>query len=321
MALATSQELTDLETSMWALGGTAINRVRPGKPALDLATAIGELRFGGLPRMIGSGFAQARTLRDVFRSSGDEYLNVQFGWAPLIRDLQSACQVVLDSRALLERYHKDIDRLIRRKYTFDQAVSTDTTLTKSASSYKYEPWGAFAGSLLNNSTGLSTAKPIEITKTVTNAHFSGGFRFFYPEIEGALEDLSRFEAEANALLGTRLDPEVLWNIQPWTWLVDYFVTYGDVLGNLSAIIADGLVIQFAYLMLETRITKEITLPEGICGRTSSAAWKSMSPPVTVTMTYHRKARTAASPFGFGLSPDDISTSQWAILAALGISRV
>jgi hypothetical protein len=321
MGLATSTELNALTELMWAMGGTAINRVRPGKPSLDLATAIGELRFGGLPRMIGTGFARAESLREIFRESGNEYLNVQFGWAPLIRDLQSACQVVLNTRSLLERYHKDIDRLIRRKYTFDSTTNVDTTLTKSASSYKFEPWGAFTGSLLNNSVGLSTAKPIEITKTVVNSHLSAGFRFFYPEIEGALEDLARFEAEANALLGTRLDPEVLWNLQPWTWLVDYFVSFGDALGNLSAIVADGLVIQFAYLMMETEITKEVTLPEGVCGRISSAGWKSMSPPVTVTQTYHRKARVAASPFGFGLSPDDLSDHQWAILAALGISRV
>jgi hypothetical protein len=155
---------------------------------------------------------------------------------------------------------------------------------------------------------------------MTKSHFSGGFRFYYPDISTALDDLAEFEHKANLLLGTRLDPEVLWNLQPWTWLVDWFVNFGDVLGNLSAIISDGLVMQYGYIMQENVISKEVTLPRGLWVRNSISASVFTQKPVTVTLDYHSKVRVKASPFGFGLTPEMFSPQQWAILAALGISR-
>jgi hypothetical protein len=167
---------------------------------------------------------------------------------------------------------------------------------------------------------LGQQVPVEITQHVTNSHFSGGFRFFYPEIDTALRDLQRMEGEANILLGTRLDPEVLWNLQPWTWLADWFINFGDVLGNLSAIISDGLVIQYGYIMQENVLRKEITFPKGLFLNNFPGSSSFTMKPWTVESIYRSKVRAAASPFGFGLTPEMFSPQQWAILAALGISR-
>jgi len=155
---------------------------------------------------------------------------------------------------------------------------------------------------------------------VTNSHFSGGFRFYYPEISTALDHLAEIEHNANLLLGTRLDPEVLWNLQPWTWLVDWFINFGDVLGNLSAIISDDLVMQYGYIMMETRISKEITIPRGIRLSNFPGATYFDEKPLVLNLELHQKMRAFASPFGFGLTPEMFTPQQWAILAALGMSQ-
>jgi len=322
MSLATPQEIVNQNAVMFALGGAAIARTRPGKPQVDLATAIGELRFGGVPKIIGSLYQEARNFKELARETGNEYLNLQFGWAPLIRDLDSVLKLVLNTRAVLQAHEKQLNKLLRRTYEFDTLIDTTQGNLAPKSYYDLEPWASRSGSFVR--TGVSTGNqvPIQIERRVTKSHFSAGFRFYYPEIDTALNDLVEFEHQANLLLGTRLDPEVLWNLQPWTWLVDWFINFGDVLGNLSAVINDGLVMQYGYIMQETEIRKEITLPKGLFSQGFYPQGQSVYTmrPFEVTLSYHSKVRAKASPFGFGLTPEMFSPQQWAILAALGISR-
>jgi hypothetical protein len=140
----------------------------------------------------------------------------------------------------------------------------------------------------------------------------------------ALEELSLYEEKANALLGTRLDPEVVYNLVPWTWLLDWFVNFGDVVANASAISSDNLVMQYGYLMRTTSVRKELTWPQGLWGRRPTgqlaSSWKQFLPTYSQTTSLVTKQRGKASPFGFGLNPSDFSPDQLAILAALGLSR-
>jgi hypothetical protein len=322
MPLASSDELVNENAIMFALGGTGINRTRPGKPEIDLATTLGELRFGGLPQMLGNSWKRAYDLRTLARETGNEYLNLQFGWAPIFRDLEGLAKVVLQTRNLLLEHEKQLDKLLTRGCEFNDTIETSVGLTKASNMANYDllaatPYGSSVSLLRTNH---SVVPPVEITRVVTKSYFRAGYRFYYPDIQTALTDLQEFEAQANLLLGTRLDPEVLWNLQPWTWLIDYVVNFGDVLGNLSAIISDGLVMQYAYIMREVEIDKEIYFPRGLFVRSQSSGYIPTGQPFSVHTRYHRKMRAKASPFGFGLTYEDFTPSQLAILAALGISR-
>lgn len=322
LQLATSQEVVNQNQLMFALGGAAIARCRPGKPQVNLAVAIGELKKDGLPSLIGSMYSRVKNMRDVFRSSGSEYLNVQFGWVPLVKDLTGLARTVINTRELLQAHEKQLNKLLQRSYYFNDTINTVQGLSKPLSNYEFDP-AIDNGMAFYCSTGANSGASgvSEITRTVTKSHFSGGFRFYYPEIDTALRDLQRIEEKANILLGTRLDPEILWNLAPWTWLVDWFINFGDVVGNLSAIVADGLVMQYGYIMHEVEIRKEIHYPRGLLRRDFPARPQQWSQkPWTVTQTFHSKSRARASPFGFGLSPEMFNSQQWAILAALGISR-
>jgi hypothetical protein len=155
---------------------------------------------------------------------------------------------------------------------------------------------------------------------VTKSYFTGAFRIYSSELQWLDTYLAGIEAEANTLLGTRLDPEVLWNLQPWTWLADYFVNFGDVLSNISAFTSDGVVMKYGYIMREQEIRKEIFFPRGVWRRTGTSTWTPATDPFSVTLTSHSKTRVKASPFGFGLNPESFTEGQWAILLALGLSK-
>jgi hypothetical protein len=317
----TAQAVSDETQLMFGLGGSAINAVRPNKPIMDLASTIGELRsLGGIPKMMGSMITRASSLRDLFRESGNEYLNAQFGWGPLQRDIQNLAEYALYTRQLVFQYAQNVGRPIRRRYQFDDVIDTTEGLSKpiSSSAYELDAPGPYGG-LSFLSTRASVVTPVEITRTVTKSYFTGAFRIYSSELQWLDTYLAGIENEANTLLGTRLDPEVLWNLQPWTWLADYFVNFGDVLANISAG-SDGVVMKYGYLMREQEIRKEIHFPRGVWRRTGTSSWVPCSNPFTVTLTSHSKTRVKASPFGFGLNPESFTEGQWAILLALGLSK-
>ncbi len=319
--LMSSDAVNADNVTLFALGGHAIKMTRPGKPTADIATMLGELKKDGIPSIIGSLWARSKSFKELARESGNEYLNAQFGWAPLIRDLESVCSVVTSTRKLLEAHEKQLNKLLQRTYHYDTVVQVNEGMSKSRANYEITPsqqGGLF--SYMRTGTSLNSQVPIEIERSVTKSHFSGAYRFFYPDVAESLKDLAEFESQANSLLGTRLDPEVLWNLAPWTWLIDWFISFGDVVGNISAIVADGLVIQYAYIMQETRVHREVTLPKGIQYRNSSNNSVWTGKPYLWESDYVRKRRAKASPFGFGLTSEMFTPQQWAILAALGISH-
>jgi hypothetical protein len=107
----------------------------------------------------------------------------------------------------------------------------------------------------------------------------------------------------------------LWQLTPWSWLVDWFVNARDVTRNLSAFYLDGLVMPHGYVMSDTRTVKEFTLNLQF---RDGLSWY----PVTLfdRVEYRCRQRVQATPFGFGLSWTGFNPFRLSILAALGISR-
>jgi hypothetical protein len=110
-----------------------------------------------------------------------------------------------------------------------------------------------------------------------------------------------------------LDPNVLWRLAPWSWLVDWFVNAGDVISNLTDMAIDGLVLQYGYMMEHTIICDELRL---VGPRFKSGALVD----TTLCLVTETKQRVKATPYGFGLSWSSFSPTQLAILAALGITH-
>lgn len=288
-----------------ALGSTAIARVLPTNPAADAATFIGELTREGLPSIVGAQLLSQRSRPP--RGAASEYLNWEFGWAPVISDLEKFRDVAIGFEGILEQYRRDSGRNVRRRYSYPEDIETTETKTTGTQNV---PWP------------LSSAYfdfPEQITKTVRTRKtrkvwFSGCFTYYLDPGDTALGRASRHAQEARKLLNLELTPEVVWNLAPWSWAVDWFSNAGDVFHNMSAFQQDGLVMRYGYIMETTSHEVSYTL--------SNVRFKRSPVTQTLTDTYRivRKRRERATPYGFGVKYDGLTNRQLAIVLALGITK-
>jgi hypothetical protein len=128
-----------------------------------------------------------------------------------------------------------------------------------------------------------------------------------------MEQMRKYASLARKLVGFRLSPEVLWELQPWSWLVDWVFNVGQILENIESFQTDGLVMRYGYLMCTDVVSTETTaiFSNGVFNRLG---------PITKRATVTRKLRVRATPYGFGLDPATWSPERWAILAALGLTK-
>jgi hypothetical protein len=127
--------------------------------------------------------------------------------------------------------------------------------------------------------------------------------------------MARLALEAKKLLGLSLTPDTVWNLTPWSWMVDWVSNAGDVVSNISDALFDGLVLRYGYMMEHTLTSDEYFFvgPTGFQPTNGPR-------PSSITLHHEVKKRVKATPYGFGLTWTSFTTRQLAILAALGITR-
>jgi hypothetical protein len=116
------------------------------------------------------------------------------------------------------------------------------------------------------------------------------------------------------LFGSALTPDLMWELTPWTWAIDWFSNAGDVLNNVTAFKLAGLVMRYGYIMEESIENRTYEMPS-----TGYSSLTGTLPPSSYTKIVKR--RRDANPFGFGLTWEGLSPTQLAITAALGITRL
>jgi hypothetical protein len=146
--------------------------------------------------------------------------------------------------------------------------------------------------------------------TTRRVWFKGAFSYFLDPGSDLVGRFKRYEQLNNQLYGTRLTAEIVWELAPWSWLIDWFTDVQEVISNANALQDDDLVIKYGYLMVHTKTVRTVT---------SSGHFYGYPKPVSVANTYvcERKERFRATPYGFGLDVDAFSPRRWAILSALG----
>jgi len=135
-----------------------------------------------------------------------------------------------------------------------------------------------------------------------------------PSWYDARQEIARKAFLAKEILGIDLDGEVIWNLMPWSWAIDWFANAGDVISNAQSVRDDGLIMRYGYMMEHT-IVKDTYIRE------YPRAFRYGLPMSShVTLVTETKLRRRANPFGFGLSWDGLDAFQLSILAALGIKK-
>lgn len=295
---------------LFALGGTAIARCKPTNSIANLSIALLELKNDGLPSLFGSSIwkSQAKSLRKTSSAAGSEYLNLQFGWAPLISDVQKTFEAAQKADALIAQYKKDDGQLVRRGYKFPIEDTVEVTTIP----YNVPPGhtGVYSLGRYHDSTYPKTHVLTRNRNIVRNIYFKGAFTYHLPTSTGLWGKIESKAMEARKLYGLTLDPSVVWNVMPWSWAADWAVNYGDLISNISAMQSDGLVMPYGYIMEHTIVTDTYTADLSAAGLGSQS----------VSFITETKKRLPASPFGFGLIWKDFSPYQLSIMSALGLNR-
>jgi hypothetical protein len=288
------------EGQLIAQGTKFISQSIPTNSIADASVSLAELYREGLPLMIGAQLLKGRA--SFFRDLGSEYLNFEFGWRPFVNDIKKAAHAIISSDDVLKQLERDSGRDVhRRRYLPVQKTATVTN-------------GSGTGGYGIDSQLFSSPSIVRrSTLTERGQWFSGSFTYHFEP--GHMSTIERIVTEARLLYGLELTPEVLWNLAPWSWLADWVFDIGPVLHNLSMFQSDGLVMRYAYIMEYNSVKQSVYGIRGNMKVTTDL-------PKDNAVVYRgiRKTRRKATPYGFGLDFAGFSTRQWAILAALGITR-
>lgn len=296
--------LASSDDALGAKGATAIARCSPLNPSAELGVALGEAGKDGLPSIPLIRSLEKRA--GLARSAGREFLNATFGWLPLLHDTQSALNAFRKQSELINQYHRDAGKSIRRRFSFP--IESQETVSTSKNVLPYFVGGSQYWPQYLPPTGGATFTEIQRRET----WFSGCFTYYLPSPSdlGIIPDGLQ---ESLRVFNLRITPDTLWNLAPWSWMVDWVSNSGDVLANVTRFDIDGLVMRYGYIMEHTSHELHVTYD----GSHNVPALGSVAPMSWVTST---KKRLRASPYGFGVSWDGLSTFQKAVLGALGLSR-
>lgn len=304
-----SDNLSDLDE----LGATAISLINPINPNAQLGVAFGEVLKDGLPRIPGINTWKQRTALHLGVAS--EFLNAAFGWLPLVGDIEDTAQSIRDGRTILDHYHSGRNSDTHREFAFpiEESEKVLGSFEEWASSIPTGGAGAGYPSAVRSLFG--PAKITLVEKTRTRRWFEGSFTYDVPSTSDGWQNALRIGSDADKLFGVTITPDLLWELTPWSWAIDWFSNAGDVISNVSAFELAGLVMRYGYVMEES--THAITA--AFTPTASQQQWLKTVPPQTIY--YTSKVRNEANPFGFGVKFEGLSTLQTAIAAALGITRL
>lgn len=288
-------------------GTTAISRTLPNNPVFDAATALGELREG-LPHVpFAKMVKKNHSALNSVKGSGDEYLNLAFGWLPLLSDIQTFASTVIKSHDLIKSYEDGAGKHIYRRYDFPDVTSTEIRSVKTG----VPPSPTGHPELYITSTGTETT----VRRTTTKMWFSACYTYALLPGDSQRERLLRDYQIARKLYGFEPNWGTVWNLIPFSWAADWFANTGDMVNNLVNIGKDGLVIRWAYIMRHD-VIEDTHVHSGV-----NFVDNGNTGPITAKYSTESKRRVKATPYGFGLNWKDFSPKQLAILAALGITRI
>jgi hypothetical protein len=311
------------------LEASQLNAMNPFKSTASLAQGAVELLRGDVPKLFGRLVGhynlimrmKSDGIRDATQALGSDYLNVVFGWTPIIRDIQAAINVFADIDKAL--FISDDTRRNRKWVVWKRGAGTtaNVTLTAAGPLQDLAADNAFGQrTVMGTPITLATdSRPFDITLSDevsiwTTARFHTGVR-----PSAANNGFWDRAEDLNRVLGDDFDISFVWELTPWSWLIDWFSNVGSVLENISDLGLNHTLLNYAYSTLrrEARCvmradpwTKSVPTGIGVISHTGS----------TTVSTLDQKIRRVASPFGFGVSLDLLNANQWAILVALGLAQ-
>lgn len=317
----------DSETASWA--GGRMRSMSPNRAEIDLARSLGEMK--DYPRL-------ARASSYVPRGPnflGSAYLNVVFGILPTYRDIASAAEMVIESEDTVNNYLAQEKARIRKTMSETIWSASDGGLKRGKASafrqldapYDIGGFPCRVSKLLHS--GIATRSDI----IVPTIHWSwwaervrkafATFEFFIPKPQGVEGRLQRYAKSARALLGSGVTASTVYDLTPYSWMVDWFIDVGGLLRYQQNVADNQTVASRAgwtttdFLTFSAQMSVEID-KTGVSSPRNVVF--DFSPGGSATVVYRNVHRRRGNPYS--MSPNwDLSPQQLAITAAMGLSHL
>jgi len=275
--------------------------------------------FTSLRKYLKPGGHLPGTLREkaqFFKGLGGEYLNVVFGWAPFIGDLEKLYKLSFTIDAQIAKLRKENGKWLRRRVNLlDVSIEDEPQVWDVP--YTYWDVGGQPTEVWFRHPRTILKKTVTYERRVWAV---GSFRYWIPNVRSVKwEDRARL-----ALSGSLPTPELIYKVYPFSWLADWWLDVGTVMSNLSPNAVDNLVTRYFYVMEHWVRTERWT---ALCSHDGSNAvgyheWPEQPgttfESVFVTETKSRLAH--GNPFSPEIPVRPLNAGQLGILAALGLSQ-
>jgi hypothetical protein len=187
---------------------------------IDIKQLAGLYDFWRLRVAPGRGSTQlVRNLKGVAKKLADENLMIQYGLLPSVSDVGNMIIGVLSLSQKIRAWNDSIGTVVKHR-----AVALNDVISKTGSS-SVSTWGtvAWSGTLTRHADVLIKYMPMPIQ---------------------ALNDLDLILRGNLAVFGIELDPTIIWDAIPFSFVVDWFLNVG---GFLSRYRFDALELPFRLL--------------------------------------------------------------------------
>lgn len=288
-------------------GARAIAYSDPNRPNAELGAALGEIAKDKKVPIPGIQGWRRRT--EIAKAAGSEYLNAVFGWLPLVRDILDTFDSIQGYNNILHNFHYNSGKDERREFAFDKVIQESETVTSTKAHAKT---GGGTGFWDDSLPGTSTIH----VETTIDRWFSGSFTYHAGEAD-RISKMLGIGSNLERLFGLSLNPDVLWELAPWSWAIDWFSDASEVIHNFTSMELGDSVMRYGFIMEE--ISRKEFYNLDYHGLKKDCGFNSPIPTSTNEITLKR--RTEANPFGFGVEWSGLSPTQLAITAALGITRL
>lgn len=319
----TGMDIDTTFTECWNFGAQAIALLRPDKPDFTGLTSAGEMRevIHGLKDQLSrarKALADRKKPRGKraykmkgYKNPANDYLTVMMGVLPLISDVANFIEAAQNQQKRLDQLIRDANRPVRRRGMLFKSSTTNDTGLKTGTGYSHpDLYPRFA---TQNYASSNQWKDQTLTVVNREVWCSGKTSYLLPKIDGR-PDLRKIRRK---IMGGYLNADQVYNLIPWSWLVDYFTGLGHFMEAVSLGVSDSWYIHYAYIMDHRKVVTTRTRQQAMITTLTTASWVQHYSVVTEDL----KIRTSASIFGWGFAQKDLSPRQASILGALGLSKV
>lgn len=281
----------------------SLTAMLPGiRPSLSLPNTLYELKdfktvgrtldrikaLGSIPRTISQYF------RRLVRGGSDVYLQTQFNILPLLRDISGIQSTIDTARRELNRLISGANKIQYAHYACplsDSYSNSDVTYNRTPSTTLVP-------------TVMSTRR--QSYYTVRSFHATMEYSYNVSNLSG----LSNEMAAILDVLGVNLNPQILWNAIPWSFVVDWLIRVNKWLANFKVSNLEPTTYIHQYCW-SSKVTRETLISLGFPARLDVQR---------ITETAYKRQVTVPD-YVRAIELSGLNLKEFSLAAALGLSRV